>query len=232
MAVNVFVPTQPLPQDEESKAFVYSQCLLVKKTTDAAIPDSGYRQFLSHAQGAPFCALDMSETREKDLKGPIAETATAVLKDVIPRKMEYLDPEVTALLLPQVGSQSLLDSDVSQLSKLFTVTKPQKPEDPTVVEAFFLSTSAWSPPTFEAYYLKIESRKEPQGMLRRLTQHEEKFHIIGTCHHSRFSINIPMVVKFMKKKDADAVIASYLSCAIKHNYNSITEPYTSALKQK
>lgn len=216
MAVNVFVPTQTLPEDEESKAFVYAQCLLMNKTTHAPTPDEGYRQFLRDAQGAPFCTLDASGTKERDLKGPFGHTANTVLKDVIPRNMASLDPTVTALLLPQVGRQSLPDSGVPEFNKLFTATKPQRPDDPTIVEAFFLSTPAWSPPTFEAYYLKIESRKAPQGMLGRWTQHEQKFHISGTCHCSRFSVNTPMLVQFMKKKeDADTNIASYLSRAIK-----------------
>ena len=153
MAVNVFVPTQTLPEDEESKAFVYAQCLLMNKTTHAPTPDEGYRQFLRDAQGAPFCTLDASGTKERDLKGPFGHTANTVLKDVIPRNMASLDPTVTALLLPQVGRQSLPDSGVPEFNKLFTATKPQRPDDPTIVEAFFLSTPAWSPPTFEAYYI-------------------------------------------------------------------------------
>lgn len=267
MAVHVLVPTQALPQDEASKAFVYAQCLLVNKLGHFASPSDGYRQFIHDAQKAPFCTLDASETKERDLKGVLRETANAVLQDVIPSHLASLSSTVTAFLLPKLPSSSPqalalpesttdftlcpatqsspgqgLDTatghDESKLNKLFVVTKPNKVDDePTVIEAFFLSTAAWSPPTFEVYHLKIEVKNEQQGMIKRMAHLEQKFQISGKCNCARFSVNTSMITSFMKKKeDAEKNIVSFLFRAIKsteiQSPSVISEPPGASLMQK
>ncbi len=219
MATNALVPTESLPQDEETKAFVYAQCLLANKVTNASAPYDGYCEFLREAQRAPFCALDASATKEREMKGHFREAANAVLQTVLPQTVAALAPTVIALLSGQP-----LDS--APELKLFSVTRPRKPDDPIVAEAFFLSTPAWSPPTFEAYYVKVQSRKEPQGMFARMTRYEEKYCVSGKCHCSRFTVNTPMLIQYMKgKENVDADIASYLSRATRRAAAQVEQPY-------
>ena len=214
MAANVLVPSKTLPENEELKAFVYGQCLLESKISPRASPENAYRQFLRDAQGAPFCALDASGTKEKDLKGPFLAITNSVVKEVMPTIFEGLGSTVKTLLAPEMvrSQQPLQDPGVPELNRLFTLTKPKQPEDPTIVEAFFLSTPSWDSPIFEACYLKIESRKQPQGHFGRWTGQEVKFHVSGKCSFSRFSVNTSMIAKFMKgKEDAESKTSSYLS---------------------
>ena len=227
MALNVLIPSQTLPQDEGSQAFAYGQCLLVSKATYFPSPYEGYSQFVCDAQGAPFCALEASATQERDRKGTFSYATGTVLNDVIPRNMAYLHPVVTELLLQDVVPVPL-DSDTLTFtstthvpreefdsSKLFTVTKPRKSDDPTIVGTLFLLTPSWNEHIFEVYCIEVQSRMEQRGWFERWTYQDETFHISGTCRCSRFSVNTRMLTNFMKEKeDAEKNISTFLKSCV------------------
>lgn len=203
-AVKVIAPEKN-PQDEEAKAFVYGQCLLTKSLSSASPLSDCYHQLVSTAQGAPFCVLDASETKEGEAEGKVDHATNAVLNTVLPQNSVDLAPTVIAIL-----------SDQPPERKVFTVIEPESPNDPTVMETLLLLTPTWSTPTFEVFYVNVQSHKAPPGLIARLTNwHEEKYRVNGTCHCSQFTMNTQMLVQHMKKKeDADTDIASYLSSAL------------------
>jgi hypothetical protein len=345
--LTVFVPSKSIKKDE-SRAFAYGQCLIANKSPDAGNPDTAYRQFLRDAQGAPFCTLDASQTKEKDLNGPFRPTADSVIKDVIPRNLAGLNRTVIAHLMPSgpkacgqrslpssqqpkeptkeqrssdpkrkkkqdnqhgsdpkqkmqdrrvhlqqpkrgkpaedehmdgfgplmptpvqddgdpqqqkhvedetsmhidrepqnrpmpftitqdpQGSPPLDPAEDSEFNKLFRVTKLNEAGDHTIIETFILFTPSWDQPTFEAYYIKVESRKAPSGMLGGWPQDEDTYKISAKCHYSRFTVNTSMLVPFMKQKeDAETKIVTYLSTAIENSGSAITSPRHPHITQK
>ena len=180
MAECVLVYPRKESLSDDNKALLLAKHLLTRDIPQS--PSEGYSHILKIAQGAPFCVLDKTSTREQNHQGNIHSAAVVVLEAILPKSAYELIPSIV----------SVLNREDVQHPALFTVI-PGDESYSLKLEGMFMILSNWESSSLEVYNIKIKQTQEIS------LHHPVK--ISGICYYSSFTVMLPMLVDFMQNMD-------------------------------